>query len=279
MATAQRAPRRWSTGLLRALEYVAYPAAAGAAGTILSLGVITWLPALAATAYGLQAWRRDGTTRVFGEVFRGWRRYRRVLLPHSALGTVAALLLAANLWFLSGRTGLAAFALFAGQVGIAVLAVLYHLALAVCAGRRPNDGAAAWRRAAAVLAFARPSRGLGLLATAVAATILTVVVPVGPLLFGASVPLLYGLYLADHDDPDPAADDRPAPRAAAPAPADPARRRGETVHPDPPAGRRSAAPADPARRRGETVHPDPPAGRRSAAPADPARRGTRRGTR
>ncbi len=200
MTVAARSPRRWSTGLLRGLEYVAYPATAGAAGTILALGVVTWLPALAATAYGLQSWRRDGTTRIFTEVLRGWRHYRRTLLPHSVLALVAVLVLGTNLYFLAGRSGLAAFALFLGQVGILALIVLYHLALAVCAGRAPDQTVRQWRRWALVLAFARPGRGLGLLATAVAATILTVPVPLGPLLFGASVPLLYGLYMADQDE-------------------------------------------------------------------------------
>lgn len=189
--------RRWSGRLLRGLEYVAYPAAAGAAGTVLALGIVTWLPALASTARGLQDWRTDGETRLFRAVLRAFPRYRRALLPHSAAGVAVAVLLAANLYFLSGRTGLAAFALFAGQVGIVALLVLYHLAVAVCAARTPGGSAAGWRREALAFAFGAPSRGLGLLATAVAATILSVVLPLGPLLFGASVPLLYGLHLAD----------------------------------------------------------------------------------
>ncbi|GAA4209212.1 hypothetical protein [Actinocatenispora rupis] len=196
--------RRWSGRLLRGLEFVAYPATAGAAGALLAVGIVTWLPALAATARGLQDWRTDGETRLFRAVLRAFARYRRTLLPHSATGLAAAVLLAANLYFLSGRTGLAAFALFFGQVGILALFVLYHLAVAVCAARDPDGTPARWRRAALAFAFGAPSRGLGLLATAAAAPILTVVLPLGPILFGASIPLLYGLYLADRLDADTA---------------------------------------------------------------------------
>ncbi len=182
------------------LGWLASPVMAGAAFSILCLGVVTWLPALAAVGFALNRWRTDGDTRVFTGVFSGWRRYWRPLLPHSILLTVAAVIAASNLMFLSGRSGSAALVLFMVHVGLVAAAVTYHLALAVAAGRDPSGTAAGWRRTAFGLAFTSVPRGTALLGAAIAAPVFSLVVPAGPLLLGTTVPVLVGLVVADHTE-------------------------------------------------------------------------------
>ncbi|NIK56393.1 DUF624 domain-containing protein [Kribbella shirazensis] len=179
------------------LGWIASPALAGAAFSILCLGIITWLPALAAVGFALNRWRTDGDTRCFTGVFVGWRRYWRQLLPHSTPMTVAVLIAASNLSFLSGRSGPLVLALFMIHVGLIAAAITYHLALAVAAGRNPSGSATEWRRTAFRLAFTSVPRGTALLGAAVSAPVFSLVVPAGPLLLGTTVPVLVGLLVAD----------------------------------------------------------------------------------
>ncbi|TWD79579.1 uncharacterized protein DUF624 [Kribbella amoyensis] len=179
------------------LGWLASPVMAGAAFTLLCVGVVTWLPALAAVGYALHRWRTDGDTRVFTGVLAGWRRYWRPLLPHSILATFAAVVAASNFVFLAGRSGPAPLVLFMIHVGLIAAGITYHLALAVVAGRDPSGTATAWRRAAFGLAFTSVPRGTALLGAAIAAPIFSLVVPAGPLLLGSTVPVLVGLLVAD----------------------------------------------------------------------------------
>ncbi|TCO21372.1 uncharacterized protein DUF624 [Kribbella steppae] len=182
------------------LGWLASPVMAGAAFSILCLGVVTWLPALAAVGFALSRWRTDGDTRVFIGVFTGWRRYWRPLLPHSILLTVAAVVAVSNLMFLSGQSGPGALVLFMVHVGLVAAGVTYHLALAVAAGRNPSGTASGWRRTAFGLAFTSVPRGTALLGAAIAAPVFSLVVPAGPLLLGTTVPVLVGLVVADHTE-------------------------------------------------------------------------------
>lgn len=195
--TARQQTWRWS-GLMRMLEFLAYPAAAGAAFVILSLGVVTWLPALAATAHALQAWRRDGTARCFVGVFTAFRHYFRPLLARGAIATAAALLLLANTIFLLSQPNPVAFLLLAAQVGLGAAFVVYHLAFAVVAGSDPGGTPATWTRTALAFGFGSVRRGTALLGAAIAAPIVSIVVPLGPLLLGPSLPVLVGLVIADN---------------------------------------------------------------------------------
>ncbi|MFV2010780.1 MULTISPECIES: hypothetical protein [unclassified Micromonospora] len=187
----------WAATTLRVLEFVAYPALAGCALLLLSLGIVTWLAALAATAHALQQWRTDGRARPFVGALTMFGHYWRRLWRHSILSTVAAALLAANIVFLATRPGAHAAALLALQIGLILALVPYHLALAVTAAGDPGGEAGRWGRAALLFAFAAPRRGLALLAAAVAAPLVTAPLAFGPLLFGATLPLLLGLRLAD----------------------------------------------------------------------------------
>jgi hypothetical protein len=185
----------------RALDWLGWfasPALAGAAFSILCLGIVTWLPALAAVGFALSRWRTDGDTRCFTGVFAGWRRYWRRLLPHSIAMSIGALVAASNLSFLAGRSGPLVLTLFMIHVGLIAAAITYHVALAVAAGRDPSGSAAEWRRTAFRLAFTSVPRGTALLGAAIAAPVFSLVIPAGPLLLGATVPVLVGLLVADH---------------------------------------------------------------------------------
>ncbi|QNS07855.1 DUF624 domain-containing protein [Streptomyces xanthii] len=182
--------------LLGLLDRIAQPAAAGAAFTVLALGVVTWLPALAALAHTLQRWRTDGDNRCFTGVFTAFPRSWRALWRHGLLATAAVGVLAANSLFLSGRSSPYAFVLLAAQAGLAAALGVHCTALAAHAGLDPSGAVADWHRRALALAFGSPARGTALLGAAVSALVLTLPVPLGPLLFGPSVPVLLALHLA-----------------------------------------------------------------------------------
>jgi len=189
----------FSRTALRWLEYIAYPAAAGAAFAILSLGVVTWLPAAAAMAHALHRWRVDDDSRCFTGVFRAWRLYWRELLPHSIASTAVLALLALDIVFLSGRAEPVAFLLLAVQAGILGAFVIYHLALAVVAAQQPARSVPQWRRSALAFGFGSVNRGTALLGAAIAAPILTVVVPLGPVLLGTTLPVLVALSISERE--------------------------------------------------------------------------------
>ncbi|MFC7625002.1 hypothetical protein [Microlunatus sp. GCM10028923] len=188
--------RSWSSALLGGLGYLAHPVQAGAALLLLGLGVITWLPAAAAAAHALHRWRTDGDQSCFAGTFRAFPRYWRRLWPLGIAAAAGTVLLIANLSFLYGRGGPAPVLLLA-QLGLVAVAAPYLLAVAVVAARDPERTTGDWLRGAGWFAFGSAARGTALLGAAVAAPILSIVVPAGPLLLGTTVPLLVGLIIAD----------------------------------------------------------------------------------
>ncbi|MER8084850.1 DUF624 domain-containing protein [Streptomyces sp. NPDC094048] len=186
----------WPT-LLRRLEFVAYPAAAGAAFTVLSLGVVTWLPALAAMGHALQRWRAEGDSRCFTNAFGAFPQYWWALWRHTLASTAAGIVLTANIVHLLGRSEPWAFVLLAAQVGIAAALVIHHVALAGEAGRSPHGTVRTWSRGALALGFGSAARGTALLGAVISAALLSLVVPLGPVLLGPSVPVLLALSFAD----------------------------------------------------------------------------------
>ena len=195
-AAVSRLSVTWPT-LLRRLEFLAYPAAAGAAFAVLALGIVTWLPALAAVAYSLQRWRVDGDSRCFTGVFAAFPGYWRALWRHGLLSTAAAVLLISNSLFLLGGSSFVSFLVLAAQAGIGAAFVVHHVALAARAGLAPDGSVAGWTRGALVLGFGSVSRGTALLGAAISVPVFSLVVPLGPLLLGPSVPVLLALFLAD----------------------------------------------------------------------------------
>lgn len=203
IAIRGRATRGWAGGVLRTLEFVAYPALAGAAFCLLCLGIVTWLPALAALAESLRRWRADGHSSPFVAVFAAFPQCWRALWRHGLVSTVVILVLVVNTVFLAGQGSLPAIGLLGAQVGIGVALIPYHFALAAVVIAEPDLGPAAWRRGALLLAFGNLRRGLGLLAVAVLAPVITVPIPLGPLLLGASLPMWWALHLQSHQRKTP----------------------------------------------------------------------------
>ncbi|MFD9500107.1 hypothetical protein [Streptomyces sp. NPDC060035] len=186
----------WPT-LLRRLEFIAYPAVAGAACTVLSLGVVTWLPALAAMGHALQLWRAEGDSRVFVNAFAAFPRYWSALWRHGLLSTAAAVVLGTNIVYLLSRSEPWTFVVLAAQAGIAAALVIHHIALAAEAGRTPQGSVRTWSAGALALGFGSPARGTALLGAVISAVLLSLVVPLGPLLLGPSIPVLLALSFAD----------------------------------------------------------------------------------
>jgi hypothetical protein len=190
----------WAGAALRGLEWVGYPALAGAAFCLLALGVVTWLPALAAVAAALHRWRRDDDTRVFTGVIAAFPGYWRALWRHALLATAAPAAMLAAIAFLAGRPEPIAVPLLAVQVGGLAAFAVYHLALAAVAGRDPGDPVG-WRARALVFGFGSPRRGLLLLAALLLAPLVALPLAVGPALFGPTLPVLAALVLLDREDP------------------------------------------------------------------------------
>jgi uncharacterized membrane protein YesL len=188
--------RGWAGAALRGLEWIAYPAVAGAAFCLLAVGVVTWLPALAALAAALQRWRSDGDTRCFTGVLAAFPRYWRALWRHALVSTAAPAAMVVAIAFLAGRPEPVAIPLLAVQVGGLAAFAVYHLALAVVAGHDPTSPGT-WRGRALVLGFGSPRRGLALLCALLLAPVVGLPLAVGPLLFGPSLPALCGLVLLE----------------------------------------------------------------------------------
>jgi uncharacterized membrane protein YesL len=188
--------RGWAGAALHGLEWVAYPALGGAAFCLLALGVVTWLPALAALAAALQRWRRDGDTRLVTGVLAAFPGYWRALWRHALVATAAPAAMLVAIVFLAGRPEPLAIPLLAVQVGGLAAFAVYHLALAVVAGYDPA-APATWRGRALVLGFGSPRRGFALLCALLLAPVLALPLAVGPLIFGPSLPVLCGLMLLE----------------------------------------------------------------------------------
>jgi len=196
----EREARGWAGAALRGLEFVAYPALAGAAFCLLALGVVTWLPALAAVASALHRWRRDGDTRCFTGVLTAFPGYWRALWRHALVAALVPPAVLAAIVFLAGRPEPVSIPLLAVQVGGLAAFAVYHLALAVVAGTDP-DARPAWRARALVFAFGSPRRGLVLLVALLLAPVIGLPLVLGPLLFGPSLPVLCGLALLERGTP------------------------------------------------------------------------------
>lgn len=180
------------TASLRWLEWIANPALAGLAVTLLGLGIVTWLPALAAAARSLDRWRRDGDPSVFlGTIAEFPATWRQLRLPGVVVG-VAMIILVADIVFLLGRPEAWAPALAAVLIGIGVALGAWAYALAVIIGTSVETPSPAPPYGPALrLAFGGPG-SLLIIATALAAGVLLLPTAIGPFLYGPSLPLLVG---------------------------------------------------------------------------------------
>lgn len=188
----------WERGALRAMEFVAQPALAGAAFCLLALGVVTWLPALAAAGSALQDWRRDGAGRPFTGTLRAFPRLWQALWREGLVATAVLVVLILNCLFLLDTGSAVSLTLLPVQVGLMAVTAVYALSLAaVHAAGTDRDP----RRGAAVLAFGSPRRTVALLLVLLLAPLAVLPIPLGPLLLGPMIPLLLALSLYTPIDP------------------------------------------------------------------------------
>lgn len=188
------------------MDGLAQPALAGIAVSLLGIGVVTWLPALAAAASRLDRWRREGDPAVFTGTFSEFVPLWR-LLWRPAIGVgVALVIIVLDIGFLAGRPEPWAHALAAVLVGVGIALVTWAVALAVVcgtvvladdeqsAGDERTDDAVRLDRvpwaAALTLGFGRPG-GL-LIIVALLAGFLLIPTGIGPFLYGPTIPLLVG---------------------------------------------------------------------------------------
>jgi uncharacterized membrane protein YesL len=181
------------------MDGLASPVLAGAAFALLCAGVVTWLPALAALAQVMRAWRQDGESRCFAAVFAAFPAQWRALRLDGIAATAVLAMLLANTVFLAGRPSAAGILLLALQLGLLAGFVPYVLALAVVTSSATASqvSSATRRREAFDFAFGAPGRGLALLAICVALPLASLPLVLGPVLLAPSLSVLFALPLHD----------------------------------------------------------------------------------
>jgi uncharacterized membrane protein YesL len=194
---ARRPRRRWEDSLLGALAYPANLAFAGVATLILSLGVVTTLPACIASARALSGWLRHGDTAVFTSIFRQFARTWRRSLPLGVASALVVAVLVVDIVFLSaqlsGGTPLVALLMTAATVPIAIAVSLILLAIPVAATRSPEAGPKQWMIEAGYLVARRPGRAIFLLALVIALALTFYLLPTLAPFFGLSLPVYLAL--------------------------------------------------------------------------------------
>lgn len=147
------------------------------------LPLVTWMAASAALVHSLDRAGRPGDAGALAEFRLGWRRHWRGALPWGAVSLVVLVGLLANLLFLTGQAGPAAFLLLVGTLllltlwGMAVLSLVPALVVLAHLPRREQV------RVGVLLAFRHPvwSAGLLLAAVLVATTLAQVWAPLAVL--------------------------------------------------------------------------------------------------
>ena len=204
MSAGSAARPRWEHKLLTLLRYPANLMFAGLAATILSLGVVTALPAAVAASRAMSGWLRDGDDTVFTTTFAEFAATWRRTLPLGVGAVAVVVVLAANTAFLWDRAGAAsgadgpALLLGAATAVLTCAVALVLLALPVAATRTPDGDRRGWLVESAYLVARRPLRSVTLLVivAAVAATfyLLPTLVP----FVGISVPAYLALVTFGH---------------------------------------------------------------------------------
>lgn len=189
-------PGGWESRLLAALVYPTNLAAAGIAAFLLSLLVVTALPAAIAAARALNAWQVDGETAVFTRTFREFARTWKRSWLGGVLAALAGALLVVDAAFLTDQLAQGssiAIVLLAATVPVAIALALLLLAIPVAASRLPDAGLRDWLVGAGALVAWRPFRSVFLLAIVVALALTCYLLPAFAPFFGASLPVYLAL--------------------------------------------------------------------------------------
>lgn len=200
---ARRSRSRWEHRLLAALAYPANLVLAGIAATIVSLGVVTVLPAAVAATRALDGWLRHGDDAVFTATFRELRATWRRTLPLGLAATACTLVLTVNAVFLwhrsDGGTVGPALVLGAATAVVGCAVALLLLALPVAATRSPDARPREWLVEAAYLVARRPVRSLLLLVLVVGVLGTLWLLPTLAPFVAVSVPAYLALVTLGHE--------------------------------------------------------------------------------
>jgi len=191
-------PRRtgWEDRLLGALVHPMNIAAAGLAAAVLSIGVVTAIPAVIAASRAMQRWLAGDDQAVFTGVFREFAATWRRSLPIGIAGVLVAVILVVDVAFLTeqlaGGSGVA-IALLAATAPVAIAIGLLLLALPVSAALQRDASARAWLVGAGALVARRPFSAVLLLIGVVTFALACYLFPTLLPFLGASLPAYLAL--------------------------------------------------------------------------------------
>lgn len=176
----RRSPR-WETTLLGALAYPGNIFLGSLAVLILSLGIITVLPAAIALARAFALWNVTNDDKVFTNTFRQFRETWRRTLGLGAIATVVFAILVADGIFLAAQltsTGDPMALMFAAAVmPIAAAVGVFAVALTAAATLSTEADARTWAREGFVLMLQHPRRLLLVLLTLTVTIVASVLLP------------------------------------------------------------------------------------------------------
>lgn len=197
MAGADGASRtRWEHRVLAVLAYPANLALAGVAAFLLTVPIVTWLPAWVAAGRALHRWLTEGDDRVFTTTLREFAATWRRTVPAGLVATVVAAMFVVNLIFLGSRDTPVAFLLAMAMLPVGVAGLVVAVMLPVAAARRPEAAMREWLTDVVTLAVTRPLASVVLVVLVVAFGLTCVLLPTIIPFFGLSVPVWLGLAAA-----------------------------------------------------------------------------------
>lgn len=187
----------WEQTALRVLSYPANLAFAGIAAFVLSIGLITALPAAIAAARSMDGWLREDSTTVFTSTFREFAATWKRSLPMGVLALLLMVVLSGNFYFLwlqitEGTSGVA-LAIGAASVPVAISVILMLLAIPVAASRNKDGTAREWIVESVYLLVRRPIQAAFLLILTGATLFTCVLLPTIAPFLGISLPAYLAL--------------------------------------------------------------------------------------
>ncbi|MGV8896083.1 MAG: DUF624 domain-containing protein [Rhodoglobus sp.] len=192
----RRVPR-WERTLLGALTYPGNIILGSVAVLVLSLGVITALPAAIALARAFASWTAHGDDKVFTNTFREFARTWRRTLGLGVVAVVVFGIMVADGLFLSFQLSLPggslALLFSAAVLPLSAVACVYTVAITAAATLNTEANASTWIREAFVLMLGSPRRSLLVLLTVVAVVVTCLLLPTLAPFAAIAVPVYVGV--------------------------------------------------------------------------------------
>ncbi|MDZ8200378.1 YesL family protein [Microbacterium sp. SSW1-59] len=176
----RKAPR-WEGRALGALMYPANVVVGAIAVLILSVPVVTILPATLALSRAYAAWVHEGDDAVFTNTFREFRATWRRSLPLGLGATVILAVLVVDGVFLirelTAETPSIGLLFAAATVPLAVAAAVYFFAVAAAGAAAPDGSRRDWLALGGRLMLAMPGRSLAVAAVVVVCVLASTLLP------------------------------------------------------------------------------------------------------